>query len=105
MSSIRGMLKQAQPQPDEDAAPKAAASAEPSPGLGLPPRAPEEARRPMSTRMRPGLQRHLKAMSEEFRDAGYSVTVEMILEQLVVHLRDDEQLRSQVVARLLEETR
>ncbi|WP_425145045.1 hypothetical protein [Deinococcus sp.] len=59
-----------------------------------------EERRAFSTRLKPSLKRSLDAFVMELKMAGWPVSQELVLEELVRRLRDDETLRAAVTAQL-----
>lgn len=110
MSSIRNMIRQAAPDPEEPARPAPAArpageaqgSRRP---LNLPEAAPPEDRKPWSTRLRPTLKGELETLVKEIRASGWPVTQEMIVEALLLELGEDDALRERVAARALKMVR
>lgn len=111
MSSIRGMIRQANPDADRETerpAPAERPAAE-TPGarrpLNLPDAAPPEDRKPWSTRLRPSLKGELEALVKEIRAAGFSVTQELLIDALLQELSEDDGLRERVAARAVRMTR
>jgi len=65
------------------------------------PAAPDrEERRPFSTRLKPSLKRVLDTYMTELKLAGWPVSQEGVLEELVNALEEDAELRAQVTHRL-----
>jgi hypothetical protein len=71
--------------------------------LNLPPIAPPEERKPLSTRVKPSLKKVLEAYTQEIRDAGFNATQELVLDVLLRELRDSDELREKVAAVLVRE--
>ena len=118
MSSIRKMMGQAEPEREAGtsrATPPAAAVktrdqlvpsiTETPRRLNLPPIAPPEERKPLSTRVKPSLKKALEEYTKEIRDAGFNATQEMVLDVLLRELRDSDELREKVAAVLVVELR
>ncbi|AZI45381.1 hypothetical protein EHF33_20950 (plasmid) [Deinococcus psychrotolerans] len=65
------------------------------------PAAPErEDRRPFSTRLKPSLKKALDTYTTDLKLAGWPVSQEGVLEELIKALSDDADLRERVTARL-----
>ncbi|MFC3832888.1 MULTISPECIES: hypothetical protein [Deinococcus] len=110
MSSIKNMMKQAQPddgRPGEAGKPPipsvASGGGESRRALNLPVYAAPEERKPLSTRVKPSLKKVLEAYVQECRDAGFPVTQELVLDALLRELRDDHVLRERVARVLIRE--
>lgn len=114
MSSIRKMMGQAEPQPETPPLRTAPQTpeltgqltppiTEAPRRLNLPPVAPPEERKPLSTRVKPSLKKALEDYTKEIRDAGFNVTQEMVLDVLLRELRDSDGLREKVAAVLVAE--
>lgn len=120
MTSIRKMMSQAEPEketatatPPRTLAPRTAApqaqlavsGGEAPRRLNLPPVAPPEERKPLSTRVKPSLKKVLEEYTKEIRDAGFGATQELVLDVLLRQLRDSDELREKVASVLVEELR
>lgn len=71
--------------------------------LNLPPVAPPEERKPLSTRVKPSLKKVLEDYTKEIRDAGFNATQELVLDVLLRELRDSDELRERVASVLVTE--
>ncbi len=116
MSSIRKMMGQAEPEQETGttraARPAPVARPREQSGLSvpdaprrlnLPPVAPPEERKPLSTRVKPSLKKVLEDYTKEIRDAGFNATQEMVLDVLLRELRDSDELRERVASVLVTE--
>jgi len=73
-----------------------------TPGVSRAPTAPErEERRPFSTRLKPSLKRVLDGYVMELKLAGWSVSQEGVLEELVKSLGEDAELKASITQRLV----
>lgn len=71
-----------------------------SPALPIPAAPEREDRRPFSTRLKPSLKKALDTYTTDLKLAGWPVSQEGVLEELIKALSDDLELRERVTARL-----
>lgn len=117
MSSIKNMMKQANPEADQKTGTRSAppqkaantpgsneAGSNPKP-LNLPPPVALEERKPLSTRLRPSLKKMLEAYVLEIREAGFPATQELVLDALLRELQRDDTLRERIAQMVVNDTR
>lgn len=88
---------------EETVTPTVAAAADTAPDpqpLPIPTAPPREERRPFSTRVKPSVKGHLDAYVMGLKQAGWPVSQEAVLEELLLALKEDDALRARITSRL-----
>lgn len=90
----------AEPVPEETPTPMLATAFPPAPAPGIPAAPQREDRKAFSTRVRPSQKAALDTFVMDLKRAGWPVSQEAVLEELLRLLQDDSQVRATITSRL-----